>query len=270
MVNRELIYRGSSKDVYRVAANRVEISFVDQLAVFGRRLNISLDGKGALMCDAAVNGLRRADAAGVPNHFVERVSDRAILVEAGYPSHQAERDGGPTGAFTIECVTRHRVAGSLFDRLKSHADVAHRPHLPYGASLDAPLVEFCARNATVADYRSRADLASDPQRHPVEEMARLSLLADTAIAPRLAEHAFVQIDGKKEFAYSADGDIILVDCFATVEEDRIWRIEPDGSRTELTLDPLRQHFRQSAPARPPDLLLANLLESYRAIADALR
>jgi phosphoribosylaminoimidazole-succinocarboxamide synthase len=273
-MRRELIRRGSAKDVFRLGDGRLELSFVDELSVFGHRLELRLPGKGALMCEAATRAMQLVEAAGLRTHLVERSGDTSIIIAPGYPTRQAVREGGPVAAFALECVTRHRLGGSLLERARAGQSPIELPSSEPGSRLSEPLVEFCRRNSTSAVYMRPGELEL---REQARGMAEASLAADACLADALSAIGLVHVDGKKEFAFASSGELMLVDCFATVDEDRIWRWCSNGTITELSLDGLRRHYRRPliegrdlSRALPPspDLLDA-LIESYREVAVAL-
>jgi phosphoribosylaminoimidazole-succinocarboxamide synthase len=112
----------------------------------------------------------------------------------------------------------------------------------FGAPLVAPLFEIGPRNATRADYFRSDDERLLKIAEIVSLMKDISVLADRLVSEVMTPHGIVHVDGKKEFAFSPDGDVMLVDVFATVEEDRFWRIFPNGQRVEFSLDPLRRYY----------------------------
>jgi phosphoribosylaminoimidazole-succinocarboxamide synthase len=239
----ELIYRGAAKDVFSLGSGRLEIVFADNLAVWGKRFDVELPQKGALMCEAAARALQLAERAGVATHLLERSGETSLVVKAGYPSSKAAANGGPIAAAPFECVSRHRVAGSLLTRLVHGQKFGEVEEARKGAKLKWPMVEFCARN-TAGAYLGGSSWQNIRFVSPAS-VALAVLAIDARLAAKLEQGGLVHVDGKKEFAFDAEGRLMIVDCFGTVEEDRIWRIQGEELVEDLSLDRLRTLVAES-------------------------
>ena len=64
----------------------------------------------------------------------------------------------------------------------------------------------------------------------------LPLAVDAIIEQEAAKNGLIHVDGKKEFALVANREVVLVDTFGTLDEDRWWDAEAyaNGECIELS------------------------------------
>jgi phosphoribosylaminoimidazole-succinocarboxamide synthase len=230
---RELIYRGGSKDVYRLAADLVEIQFTDGFSIYrGNRYHVP--GKGRSLCNVACFWFEIFKSIGLPVHYVERKGETSLIAHACF----SENSTTTPAAFPIECVTRHYVAGSLHERiLQGKFDAVGEAQ--FGDKLPEPFFEIGPRNGQMGKYLSPTEMDTIPG---ATEMKSICLEADRVIADQLRRTNCLHVDGKKEFGLSSRGALLLVDACGTLEEDRFWW-DGGNERVNLSLDSLRRRPR---------------------------
>ncbi|MGF1456810.1 MAG: phosphoribosylaminoimidazolesuccinocarboxamide synthase [Alphaproteobacteria bacterium] len=252
----ELIHKGSVKDVYRVGPGEIEFRFSDRISVFDMPIPSAIPGKGAALCSMACHWFSRLDAAGIPHHFLERTGPAAMRVRAvdQVPSLANRPKPWRSVFIPLECIQRHYVAGSLLDRLRkanlSPEAVGLAPGTvpAMGMKLPSPFFEmstkFEASDRLLSHEEAMALAGIDP--HTVEALETLCRRIDGLIADALARASFFHVDGKKEFGFDADGRLMVVDVFGTLDEDRFWdraAYEGTGATIDLSKEYVRQHYR---------------------------
>ncbi len=252
----ELIHTGSVKDVYRLGADEIEFRFSDRISVFDVPIPSAIPGKGAALCTMACHWFSRLDAAGIPHHFLERSGPAAMRVLAvdQVPSLAARERPWRNVFVPLECIQRHYVAGSLLDRLRSGSvapetlGFAPGTQPAMGLKLPAPYFEMSTKFEANDRLLSReeamalAGIGADT----VEEIETLCRRIDGLIAQALSRASFFHVDGKKEFGFNAEGALMVVDVFGTLDEDRFWdraAYESRGATIDLSKEFVRQHYR---------------------------
>ena len=71
-----------------------------------------------------------------------------------------------------------------------------------------------------------------------------ALAVDAIIEEEAAKNGLIHVDGKKEFALGANREVVLVDTFGTLDEDRWWDAEAyaNGECIELSKEFVRTHY----------------------------
>ena len=97
---------------------------------------------------------------------------------------------------------------------------------------------------------------------------------DRRINKHVMKNGLIHVDGKKEIAFDAGRDPVLVDTFGTLDEDRFWEKKDydNGVIKDLSKESIRQYYRSTGyhdklysareknlpepdiPALPPELI----------------
>ena len=82
-----------------------------------------------------------------------------------------------------------------------------------------------------------------------ESIVAVRLAVDEIIEREAARNGLIHVDGKKEFALGAQREVVLVDTFGTLDEDRWWDAEAyaNGECIELS----RNSFVRIVGTGPP-------------------
>jgi phosphoribosylaminoimidazole-succinocarboxamide synthase len=153
----------------------------------------------------------------------------------------------------LEFICRHYVAGSLLDRL-SKGDVAPETvgfeagHIPkYGEKLSEPFFETTTK-LEAFDRKLGIDEAIEMAgltNQEFDEIKDTVLKIDEKIGSDVKKRGLIHVDGKKEFAYDSQRNLMLIDTFGTADEDRFWDAEKyeKGQLVEMSKEFVRQHYR---------------------------
>src|SRR5881628_4113538 len=120
----ELIYEGKAKKVFETNRHDWVIQyFKDDATAFNAQKRGTIVDKGVVNNKVSERLFRLLQDAGLPTHFLERLSDREMLTKR-------------VTIIPIEVVVRNRVAGSFAKRL------GHKE----GDAIEPPIVEFYYKN----------------------------------------------------------------------------------------------------------------------------
>jgi phosphoribosylaminoimidazole-succinocarboxamide synthase len=216
MEKRELIYEGKAKRVYTTDDPNLVIQyFKDDATAFNAKKRGTIVSKGILNNEMSEVFFRLLDKAGVPTHFVERLSDRDMLVKR-------------LDIIPVETVVRNIVAGSLAKRLG----------MEEGKSLPSPIVEYYYKNDALDDpminqwHITVFEMASEPE---LERLTELALKTNAVMRPFLEERGLLLVDMKLEFGRH-HGMILLGDEICP-DTCRFWDL---ATRKKLDKDRFRQ------------------------------
>jgi len=155
----------------------------------------------------------------------------------------------------LEVIARYYVAGSLHDRLRKGKvrpedlgfGTGHEPR--YGEPLPEPFLEVTTkleavdRELTVAEALRISSLSPNEY----DDLRELVLRIDDRLNDDVRRRGLLHVDGKKEFAFDENRELMLVDTFGTADEDRFWDLAAyeRGEQLELSKEFVRQNYRQS-------------------------
>jgi phosphoribosylaminoimidazole-succinocarboxamide synthase len=134
MAEKDLVYRGKSKDVYKITSGaykgKYRFVFTDRATgylengkpVFDPGYDIvvgEIPGKGAIACRFATHFFKLLKSRSVPTHFIETVSDNEMIVEPALPLGRKAAVPGIAGAeplANLEFTWRNNATGSFWRR----------------------------------------------------------------------------------------------------------------------------------------------------------
>jgi phosphoribosylaminoimidazole-succinocarboxamide synthase len=153
----------------------------------------------------------------------------------------------------LECITRYFVYGSLSDRItRGEIDSAtlsfpKNHKVIQGERLSRPFFEVTTKLEKVDRNLSESEalLISVLSKSEFEGMKDTSLLIDREMDTRIACRDLIHVDGKKEFAFDEQRNLMVVDTFGTADEDRFWDAEElkKGRFVERSKEFVRQYYR---------------------------
>ncbi len=216
MEKRELIYEGKAKRVYTTDNPDLVIQyFKDDATAFNAKKRGTIVSKGILNNEMSATFFQLLERGGVPTHFVERLSDREMLVKR-------------LEIIPVETVVRNIIAGSLAKRLG----------LEEGKSLPAPIVEYYYKNDALDDpminqwHVTVLGMATDAELKALTDMA---LKINAVLRSFLERKGILLVDGKLEFGRH-HGQILLGDEICP-DTCRFWDA---ATRKKLDKDRFRQ------------------------------
>ena len=201
----EIIHDGVSKKVYATdEPDKVIIQYTDAITAYYKIKRALIKDKG-LYCNAVSSMVFTVlKNAGVPMHFIERLSDTEQLCRR-------------VDSIQMEVIVRNVVAGSMAKRLG----------MDEGIVLKEPIVDLCYKTEDLGDPLINDYHAIALGLVTKEELAVIYSLAEKVTAvltPLFRGIGITLVDFKIEFGRLPDGQIILSDDI-TPDSARFWDIE---------------------------------------------
>ncbi len=187
-----LLYEGKAKQLFATEdASVLRMRYKDDATAFDGTKHAVIAGKGALNnAISAIFFARLADA-GVPTHYVRKVSTLECLVRR-------------VRLFPLEVIVRNRVAGSM----------AKRYGLEEGIVLPRPTVEFDLKSDALHDPIVPEEQIVALGWATAEELAeirRLALRVNDVLGQDLLGRGVILVDFKLEFGRDPDERIVVAD-----------------------------------------------------------
>ncbi len=253
----KLVRTGKVKQVYEVDDQTLEFVFTDNISVFDKVIPSQIPHKGETLCRSSAFWFQVLRKAGIRTHFTELVPPNRMRVRRVEVISDYSRINGSTTNYLIplEIISRHYVAGSLWDRIKSKEispeelgfDPGHEPR--YGEELPRPFYEITTKLEPVDRLLTREEALriSGLSEKEMDDLFDLVAKIDEIIAEEVGERMLIHVDGKKEFAMDDKRNLMVVDTFGTADEDRWWDDDAyaKGECVELSKEAVRQYYRQT-------------------------
>ncbi|MEK4646813.1 phosphoribosylaminoimidazolesuccinocarboxamide synthase [Exiguobacterium sp. FSL W8-0210] len=196
------LYEGKAKRLYTTQEQDVlRIVYKDEATAFNGEKKEVFAGKGELNNRLTSHFFEILEQAGIPTHFIERVSEREQLVRR-------------VTIIPLEVVVRNVVAGSLSKRLG----------IEEGTVLETPIVEFYYKDDTLGDplvTSSHINLLKIATSEELKELSDKALRVNEILQPYFRQNGITLIDFKLEYGKTADGTILLADEISP-DTCRLW------------------------------------------------
>ncbi|MGD9963352.1 MAG: phosphoribosylaminoimidazolesuccinocarboxamide synthase, partial [Thermoplasmata archaeon] len=154
----------------------------------------------------------------------------------------------------LEVICRYYVAGSLWDRVRSgevkpsKLGFKGNKDIKYGDELPEPFVEVTTkleehdRLLTKTEAMKMASVSVDEYKAMIDSVTQI----DERIADEVGKRDLIHVDGKQEFAFDENRELMVVDTFGTADEDRWWddTAYSKGEFVELSKELVRQYYRE--------------------------
>jgi len=252
----KLFRRGKVKDVYDVDGHLLEFVFTDKISVFDKIIPSTIPQKGETLCRTSAFWFQMLRNMGIKSHFTELIPPNRMRVKKVSIISDYSKIKQKTTNYLIplEVICRHYVAGSLFDRIKDGSIAPKelgfpaRKKVAYGDELPHPMFEVTTkleeydRPLTKAQAMKIAALSKSEYDNIIETVLKI----DEEISEEVEQRDLIHVDGKKEFAFDEDRELMVVDTFGTADEDRWWDwadVEK-GKFNELSKENVRQYYRK--------------------------
>jgi len=252
-----LIRKGKVKEVYQVDHNILEFVFSDNISVFDKVIPSSIPHKGETLCRTAQFWFRLLDENGIKGHMIEYLPPNRMRVKKfDIIENYGDIDTNTSNyLIPLEVICRHYAAGSLMDRVKSGKIKAESLGFPdgyelrYGEKLPQPYLEMTTkleardRELDEAEAKSIAGLTDEDYK----EISETALNIDRVIGIEVAKRGLIHADGKKEFGFNEKRELIIIDTFGTLDEDRWWNASHHGTGNaeELSKEFVRLYYRDT-------------------------
>lgn len=253
----KLIRQGKVKDVFEVDTHSLEFVFSDKISVFDKIIPSLIPHKGETLCRSSAFWFQVARSCGIKTHFKELIPPNRMRVEKVQVLQYSSINRKTTNyLIPLEVICRHYVAGSLWDRLRigeiKPAKLGFKPskEVKYGEKLAEPFIEVTTklekvdRLLTKKEAMKIAGLSNDEYKAILDSVLNI----DERIAEEVEKRDLIHVDGKKEYAFDEDRELMIVDTFGTADEDRWWDWEcySKGQFVELSKENVRQYYRQTS------------------------
>lgn len=216
MEKRTELYSGKAKSVFTTDDETLMVlSFRDDTSAFDGKKVEKLARKGAVNNQFNAFIMEKLAAAGIPTHFVKRLSANESLVRR-------------LDMIPVECVVRNLAAGSLCRRLG----------VEEGKELNPPTFEMFLKNDALGDpmineFHVRSFGWAEPGQ--IEQMKVLTFKVNDILKQLFLDGGMLLVDYKLEFGVF-DGEVLLGDEFSP-DGCRLWDAE---TREKLDKDRFRQ------------------------------
>lgn len=251
------IRKGKVKEVYETEnKDELEFFFTDRISVFDKIIPSDVPHKGETLCRTSAYWFSVAENIGIKTHFIKTTGPNRMRVKRVDVIRDYSKLNEKTANYLIplEFICRYYVAGSLFDRIKNREV---RPetlgfdsdyNVKYGDKLPTPFFEVTTKLETV-DRKLNIDEAlkiSGLGKEEYEEIKEIFFRIDCKINSAVRQRELIHVDGKKEFAFDENRNIMLIDTFGTADEDRFWDRNKygKGEFVELSKEYVRQYYTE--------------------------
>ena len=215
----EQLYEGKAKQVFATADPEIVIvSYKDDATAFNGLKKGTIVGKGVINNRMSNHMMRKLEAAGVPTHYVEELSDRETAVKK-------------VSIVPLEVIIRNISAGSF----------AKRFGVEEGIVFDEPTIEFSYKNDDLGDPLMNAYHAVALKAATWEEIDLIKKYAfqvNDLLKGFLKGVGIDLVDFKLEFGKLPDGTIVLADEISP-DTCRLWdektheKLDKDRFRRDL-------------------------------------
>ena len=199
---KEQMYEGKAKKVY--ATNQegiVIVDYKDDATAFNGEKKGTIVGKGVINNKMSNYIMKQLEAAGVPTHLVEELSDRETAVKK-------------VSIVPLEVIVRNVAAGSFSKRMG----------VEEGKALLRPIIEFSYKCDELNDPFINDDYALALGLATEEEIKTNTAKVNEVLKEFFLKIGIRLIDFKIEFGRLADGTIILADEISP-DTCRLWDVK---------------------------------------------
>ncbi|MCJ7490068.1 MAG: phosphoribosylaminoimidazolesuccinocarboxamide synthase, partial [Thermoplasmata archaeon] len=213
--------------------------------------------KGETLCRSSAFWFQVGRSIGVKTHFKELIPPNRMRVQRVQILEYSQTNRKSTNyLIPLEVICRHYVAGSLWDRIcegelkPSKLGFKSGKDVKYGDKLPEPFIEVTTKLEKVDRLLTKKEALkiSGLTQAEYDNIIETTLRVDEVIAEEVEKRDLIHVDGKKEYAFDENRELMVVDTFGTSDEDRWWDWESysKGEFVELSKESVRQYYRQTA------------------------
>lgn len=246
---------GKVKEVYSVDDDTLEFTYTDNISVFDNVIPSKIPHKGETLCRTAKFWFGLLTDQGIHNHYISEPAPNRMRVKRVNIIRDYSMIDENTVNYLIplEIICRHYAAGSLMDRIKEGKITVEQLGFPkdhvvkYGEKLPVPFIESTTKleehdsNLTDDEAKKMAGISD----REYQEIKDTVLRIDKIIEEEALKRGLIHCDGKKEFGYDKGRNLMVLDTFGTLDEDRWWDADEyaKGNVSELSKEFVRQYYR---------------------------
>jgi len=212
------IYEGKAKKIYRTADPDLFIQhFKDDATAFNAKKRGTIVDKGVMNNKISERLFKLLESEGVPTHFVERTSDRDMVVKS-------------LEIVPVEVVVRNVIAGSMSKRLG----------IEEGTKAKKPIIEFYYKCDALDDPLINDDTAIALGWASAKDIATIKAMTrkiNSVLTKFFARRNLLLVDFKLEFGRHKGqimlGDEICPDTCRLWDKDTMEKMDKDRFRRDL-------------------------------------
>ena len=231
----EMLYQGKVKQVWSTDdPDTYEFRFTNQISVFDQIIPSLIPRKGESLNRTTAHWFKLVEEAGIcKTHLIEvNAPDRCLVRKVKVIKEPGAIPRDMEWVFVpLEVIVRHYLSGSAWRRFQRGELTAEAlgvaQDCEYGVKLAEPFVEVTTKFEAFDRNIGRAEALeiSNITEEEYEKIVAAALAVDAIIEEEAAKNGLIHVDGKKEFALGANREVVLVDTFGTLDEDRWWDAE---------------------------------------------
>ncbi|MEG0829905.1 MAG: phosphoribosylaminoimidazolesuccinocarboxamide synthase [Anaerovoracaceae bacterium] len=229
----EQLYEGKAKKVFKTDdPKKLIVDYKDDATAFNGEKKGKIVGKGVVNNTMTNIVLQLLESKGVPNHYIEQISERETIVKA-------------VKILPLEVIIRNISAGSF----------AKRYGVEEGIVFDQPTFEFSYKDDDLGDplmCESHALALKLATKEQIETIRKYALTVNDVLKEFFLERELKLVDFKIEFGLY-DGEVILADEVSP-DTCRLWDVN-----TNEKMD--KDRFRRD---------LGNVEETYKAVLERIQ
>jgi phosphoribosylaminoimidazole-succinocarboxamide synthase len=247
---------GKVKEVFEVgSSDMLEFKFTDHISVFDKVIPTNIQYKGETLCRTSAFWFNYAQNLGIKSHFISMPAPNRMRVKKVDIIKDYSQLTPTTRNYLIplEFICRYYVAGSMYNRLQKGKvspeilGFSKDQKIDYGAELPEPFIEVTTKLEPVdrsLTYEEAMDI-SGLTKDEYDSICDVILTLDEKVNSEIKGRGLIHVDGKKEFAFDAERNVMLIDTFGTADEDRFWdKNEYDsGNFIEFSKEHVRKHYK---------------------------
>lgn len=254
--NLKLFKVGKVKEAYiDEETNELEFFFTDNISVFDKVIPSSIPNKGETLCRTSTFWFKYAHKMNFLSHYLSNPAPNKMRVKKVDIIKDYSQLTSSTKNYLIplEFICRYYIAGSMYNRLQagkiapSKLGLTDDSKIEYGTELPEPYIEVTTKLEPVDRLLTKDEALSisGMTQDEYNEVCEIILKLDAKVNSEIKNRGLIHVDGKKEFAFDSERNIMLIDTFGTADEDRFWDREKyqNGEFVELSKEYVRQHYK---------------------------
>lgn len=202
MEKKDLLYEGKAKKLYQTTEENVILAeYMDQATALNGQKKDTVLGKGAMNNQITSLIFEKLKAAGVPSHFIRKISKTEQLIEK-------------VEIIPLEVVVRNYAAGSFSKRLG----------IEEGTPLAFPIVEFYYKDDQLNDpfiNDSHVLVLNIANNEEIHQIKSLALKVNEILSAWFKTLNIQLIDFKIEIGRTKEGNLLLADEISP-DTCRLW------------------------------------------------
>ncbi len=240
---KELMRKGKVKEVYDLGNGTLEFLFTDNISVFDKIIPTKIKHKGEVLCRLSAFWFKKSEEMGVKTHFIDAHGNTMHVKKFDIIKDYSKIDTQTSNyVIPLEVIARYYVAGSFYDRMKDKG-------MAYGEKLREPVIEFTTKFEEydrLLDEDEAMKIAGLGEAD-IGQIKQAVLDVDAYMQSEVGKGGLIHVDGKKEFAFDGNRNLVLIDTFGTPDEDRFWDMEKyeKGQFEELSKEFVRAYYRKT-------------------------